>query len=75
MADDPHRTEPFPSDADVRAVLLEFKGDAHEAIRALLHDLNALARDYERDVSKGFVRVGSSQNSSAKISRADRRSL
>jgi hypothetical protein len=37
-------------------VLSEFKGDAREAIRALLHDLVILAADYESSVSYGYVR-------------------
>ena len=48
----------FPTEADVDAVLYEFRGDAREAIRALLHDLAVLAGDYEADVSRGFVRGG-----------------
>ena len=61
MADDPpvpdapYRT-PFPAEADIDAVLYEFKGDAREAIRALLHDLAILAADYEASVSHGYVR-------------------
>lgn len=46
----------YPADSDVDAVLYEFKGDAREAIRALLSDLALLAADYEADVSRGFVR-------------------
>lgn len=46
----------YPSEADVEAVLYEFKGDAREAIRALLHDLAVLAADYQASVSTGFVR-------------------
>lgn len=48
--------EPFPTEADVDAVLYEFKGDAREAIRALLHDIAILAGDFEASVSHGFVR-------------------
>lgn len=48
----------FPTEVDVDAVILEFKGDLREAIRGLLHDLAALAADYDADVSKGFVRGG-----------------
>ena len=61
MADDPpvpdapYRTQ-FPAEADIDAVLYEFKGDAREAIRALLHDLAILAADYESSVSHGYVR-------------------
>ena len=47
---------PAITDADVDAALAEFNGDAREAIRALLHDLDALARDADRLVSHGYVR-------------------
>jgi hypothetical protein len=65
LADDPPAPEPlprapeaqpFPTEADIDAVLYEFKGDAREAIRALLHDLAILAADYESSVSYGYVR-------------------
>ena len=46
----------FPTESDVDALLYEFKDDAREAIRALLHDLAVLAGDYEADVSQGYVR-------------------
>ncbi len=46
----------FPTEADVDAVVEEFAGDLRNAIRALLHDLAVLARDYEANVSHGFVR-------------------
>lgn len=46
----------YPSDADVDAVVAEFDGDPRAAIRALLHDLDLLARDYEQSVSRGYVR-------------------
>lgn len=59
MADpEPDHNQPFPTEADVDAVIYEFKGDVREAIRALLHDLAVLAGDYEADVSRGFVRGG-----------------
>ena len=48
----------FPTEADVEAVLDEFKGDARAAIRALLSDIDNLARGYEADVSRGYVRIG-----------------
>lgn len=48
--------QPKVSDEDVDAVLAEFQGDSREAIRALLHDLDALARDADRLVSHGYVR-------------------
>lgn len=44
------------SDDVVEAVLAEFGGDARAAIRALLHDLEVLARDFEASVSRGYVR-------------------
>lgn len=47
---------PLVTDEDVDAVLAEFQGDSREAIRALLHDLDALARDADRLVSHGYVR-------------------
>ena len=57
------RTPPSASDArlvvteeDVDAVLEEFGGDHRAAIRALLHDLDVLARDHAATVSHGFVR-------------------
>ncbi len=59
MADpEPDNDPSFPTEADVDAVIYEFKGDLREAIRALLHDLAVLAGDYEADVSRGFVRGG-----------------
>ncbi|CAA9315793.1 MAG: hypothetical protein AVDCRST_MAG90-793 [uncultured Microvirga sp.] len=57
MAQDQLEGEPeFPTDSDIDAVLYEFKGDAREAIRALLSDLATLASDYGGDVSHGYVR-------------------
>lgn len=49
-------TPEFPTEDDVNAVLYEHKGNAREAIRALLHDLAVLAADYGTDVSCGYVR-------------------
>ena len=49
-------SDAYPSDADVEAVLAEFDGDALAAVRALLQDLDLLARDYEQNVSRGYVR-------------------
>lgn len=46
----------FPAEADVDAVLYEFKGDAREAIRALLHDIAVLAADMETSTSRGYIR-------------------
>lgn len=57
-AHEPDQDLAFPTEAEVDAVIYEFKGDAREAIRALLHDLAVLAGDYEADVSRGFVRGG-----------------
>jgi hypothetical protein len=61
LPDDPQVPEPtpscpFPAESDIDAVLYEFKGDAREAIRALLHDIATLAADYEASVSYGYVR-------------------
>lgn len=48
--------KPTITDEDVDEVLAEFAGDPREAIKALLHDLDALARDADRLVSHGYVR-------------------
>lgn len=45
----------FPTEADIDAVLYEAKGDARRAIRMLLVDLDALARDHNASVSHGYV--------------------
>lgn len=50
------RTSPEPDDNDVDAVLEEFGGDPRAAIRALLHDIELLARDHAASVSHGYVR-------------------
>ncbi len=42
--------------AEVDAVVREFGGDLRAAIRALLHDLSALAADFAETVSWGYVR-------------------
>lgn len=42
-------------DEAIDAVLAEFNGDYRAAIKALLHDIDVLARDAE-NVSRGFVR-------------------
>ena len=56
-ADEAHEPEEaFPTEADVDAVLYEFKGDARAAIRGLLHDLAALAADANSTTSHGYVR-------------------
>jgi ATP-dependent exoDNAse (exonuclease V) alpha subunit len=44
------------TDEEIDALVAEFGGDPREAIRALLHDLAALASDSEASVSRGFVR-------------------
>ena len=43
------------SDEEVAAVIAEADGDAHEAIRMLLHDLAAMAADADAATSRGFV--------------------
>lgn len=45
----------YPTEADIDAVLAEAGGDAREAIRMLLSDLDALARDHNASVSHGYV--------------------
>lgn len=47
---------PPDDDAAIDAVLDEFGGDARAAIKALLHDLDALAADARAMVSRGYVR-------------------
>lgn len=44
------------TDEEVDAIIAECGGDPREAIRALLHDLAALAIDSEAAVSHGYVR-------------------
>ena len=44
------------TEAEIDAVLHETKGDAREAIRALLHDLAVMAMDADAASSKGFLR-------------------
>lgn len=57
MADESAGENPaFPCETDVDAVLAEFGGDHRAAIRALLHDVAALAADYELSISRGYVR-------------------
>jgi hypothetical protein len=52
-----HPTSPLNiEEADIDDLLLEFGGDAREAIRALLHDIAALADDRDSSVSYGYVR-------------------
>ena len=63
--------QPFPSDADVDAVLQEFAGDHRAAIAALLHDVAALAADYGLSVSRGYVRRATSPF--VKVAAGDRR--
>ena len=52
--DQANESEP-DSDA-VEAIIAEFGGDARAAIRALLHDIDVLSRDYSSSVSRGYVR-------------------
>ena len=56
MADAEEQAEPRLDDDDIDAVIREFEGDARAAIRALLHDLDTLARGYGTGVSRGYVR-------------------
>lgn len=58
MANEAGESQPFPSAADVDAVLQEFDGDHRAAIAALLHDVAALAADYSLSISRGYVRRG-----------------
>jgi hypothetical protein len=44
------------TDDEIDAIISECGGDPREAIRALLHDLAALAIDAEASVSRGYVR-------------------
>jgi hypothetical protein len=48
--------EVYPAEQDVDVLLEEFGGNARAAIRALLHDVEVLAADYDRSVSRGYVR-------------------
>ena len=50
------KTEHDQGEAEIDALLAEHNGDARAAIRALLHDLEVLARDAEA-VSWGYVRA------------------
>lgn len=45
----------YPTDDDVDGVIAEAGGDPREAVRMLLTDLDALARDRNASVSRGFV--------------------
>lgn len=45
-----------PTEAEVDAIVAEFRGDVRAAIRALLHDLTVLALDRALTVSRGYVR-------------------
>ena len=47
---------PLIPEEEIDAVLEEFGGDPREAIRALLSDIDALARDHIATVSVGYVR-------------------
>lgn len=44
------------TDAEVDAAIVEAGGDARAAVRALLHDIAALAADHTRAVSHGYRR-------------------
>ena len=56
MAIGEEQAEPRLEDDEVDAVIREFEGDTRAAIRALLHDLDTLARGYGTGVSRGYVR-------------------
>jgi hypothetical protein len=45
----------YPTEADVDSAIEEAGGDAREAVRMLLGDLDALARDRNASVSHGYV--------------------
>jgi len=53
---DTQKQPPAVSEEEIDAVLAETNGDAREAIRALLADIDTLARDADRLVSFGYVR-------------------
>lgn len=53
-----HAPAPYPTEAELDAVLVEFGNDPRAAIKALLVDLDMLARDAEATTSRGFVRGG-----------------
>ncbi|CAN7586490.1 hypothetical protein [Bosea sp. LjRoot237] len=44
------------TEAEIDAVLYEFKGNPRDAIGALIRDLKVLAEDSNRKVSKGYVK-------------------
>lgn len=48
--------EPWPTEADIDAVIAEYEGDIRALTRALLTDLATLAADRERQVSHGYLR-------------------
>jgi hypothetical protein len=52
----PIPSESYPSEAELDAVLAEFNHDPRAAIRALLVDLDMLARDVQAVTSRGYVR-------------------
>lgn len=45
----------YPTESDIDAVIAEANGNAREAIRILLHDLDVLAKDRNASVSHGYV--------------------
>jgi hypothetical protein len=55
MNEQPATTE-RNEDEEIEQLLLEFNGDYRAALRAVLHDLEVLARDHGKDVSRGYVR-------------------
>jgi hypothetical protein len=57
MADEePESAVEETTEAEIDAVLYEFKGNPRDAIGALLHDLKVLAGDHAATVSKGYVK-------------------
>jgi hypothetical protein len=46
-----------PLEDEIDALLEEHGGDARAAIRALLHDLDMIARDVSRGYARGGLRV------------------
>ena len=53
-----------PVEVEIDDLLAEHAGDARAAIRALLHDVDALARDVE-NISWGYVRARPSRQRQA----------
>ncbi len=43
-------------EAEIEELLTDFNGDSRAVIRALLHDMDVIVRDYEATISKGYAR-------------------